>query len=351
MAKGGGGGGDVKGAAREAGEQSRWLAREQTIANRPNQYNAWGSNEWVRTPYQPYDSGGFDMGSGGPTRADGMTANAPAVGGRVPGATAGASAQPTLTGEQAKAQQDRIARLRRQAASGRGVSRQQAIEELEKLEASGGAGPVDGVLAEGGPPLEQWTQVERLNPILQSSLDAQMRTQRGRSQLAEYKMGDVREQMRNPMDWDQFGDVVGFDPAEQRQAAEDAAYGRATSRLDPQFQQRQQDLQISLRNRGLKEGDAAYDAAMQNFDRARNDAYEQARMGATAEGRQETGLGLQTNERANALRSQQIAEALQQRGMSLQEVNALLQGQEIEGGTPASDSKATIADILSGFFG
>ena len=67
---------------------------------------------------------------------------------------------------------------------------------------------------------------------------------------------------------------------EGRQRAEDFMYNQYKSRLDPQFQEAEQQLQIDLRNRGLVEGDAAYDAAMENFGRQRNDAYQQAKFNA-----------------------------------------------------------------------
>ena len=140
------------------------------------------------------------------------------------------------------------------------------------------------------------------------------------------------------MDFDQYGSPIGFDPAEQRQASEDAAYGRSTSRLDPQFEKQRAEMDVNLRNRGLSPADPAYQAEMETFGRSRNDAYENARMGATLEGRQETQLGMQTNDKANALRRQQIEEDLYKRGHSLEEINMILQGQEIKGGPPSSDA-------------
>jgi len=62
-----------------------------------------------------------------------------------------------------------------------------------------------------------------------------------------------------------------------RQQAEDSMYEQFTSRLDPKFEEQEQQLQIDLRNRGLREGDAAYDAAMANFGREKTDAYQQAK--------------------------------------------------------------------------
>lgn len=250
MGKSSGSSPNVVGAAKETGKQAKELQREQTYANRPDQYNPWGSTQWTTS-----------IGD------DGLT---------------------------------------------------------------------------------KYTQRETLNPMLQSSLDSQLGIQQARSGAAGNVASRLGDMFSTPMDFDQFGGVVGFDPARQRGFAEDAAYGRATSRLDPQFEQRAKELEIDLRNKGLRAGDAAYDAQMETFNRARNDAYEQARMGATLEGRAETGLGLETNERANALRRQQMEEALFQRGLPLEEINRLMQGQEIEGSTPSMQEKATIADKLGG---
>jgi hypothetical protein len=300
---------DVIGAAKEEGLQERASALETTIANRPNQYNPWGSTEW--------------------------------------------SWQETTN-------------------------------------------PITGE------PMFTYGQTETLAPLLQQSLDAQQAVQAGRSELAEAGMARVWDEYQNPFDFDQYGDPIGMrdvgpvgrfdyqgpgveqfaaDPNAFRQQAEDAAYGRATSRLDPQFQAQQSQLEISLRNKGLSPGDQAYDAAMANFNRGRTDAYEQARMGATLEGRQEAqqmyqqalggyqanlgaqqqafqqamggqqfdlaaqgqdfGQATQQQAIANQLRRQQQEEDLFARGYDLQEVNALLAGQQIEGGPPSSGAAST----------
>lgn len=249
--------------------------------------------------------------------------------------------------------------------------------------------------------LTEWSQTETLNPQLQASLNAQQNIQQGRSELAEGMMARVWDQYQTPMDFDPYGkpiqaaDVAGenrfsfdqgltdfqYDPTGHRQTAEDAAYQRATSRLDPQFESQQQALTTRLRNQGLSPGDQAYDAAMANFDRSRADAYEQARLGAVAEGRAEDqllfgqqlsahqqnvgqqgqlfgqalqGSGLRNQQQqqeydqaqqsaqlANQLRTQQMQEDLYKRGYSLQEVERLLAGQGITGGPPTSGGQTS----------
>lgn len=240
---------NVEAAARATGEEARALNAEQTAANRPDQYNPWGSTTWQSVP--TYD---------------------PTTGGMI----------------------------------------------------------------------NRWIQQESLAEPLQQSLNSQMNIGAGRAQLAEGLMGRAWEDYQNPFDWSKYGDVQQFnyDPTQQRQAAEDAAYQRQVNRLDPAWESRQAQLQERLNNQGLRPGDQAYDSAMRNFDTGRNDAYEQARLSSTAEGRGEADLmfnqAAMQNQIANALRSQGISEGLGQRNFNLSEVERLLQGQLISGGPPSS---------------
>jgi hypothetical protein len=137
------------------------------------------------------------------------------------------------------------------------------------------------------------------------------------------------EEMGSAPDWAQFGEAQGleFDPTELRQRAEDDAYTRSTNRLDPQFEADRNRLEIQLRNRGLSAGDQQYQSEMDSFNTGRNDAYEQARLGATGEGRSEADMlwNQQTGstDYANALRDQKIQEYINKRGFSLGEQNAV----------------------------
>jgi hypothetical protein len=128
------------------------------------------------------------------------------------------------------------------------------------------------------------------------------------------------------------------DPYQTRQRAEDAVFNQASSRLDPQFAGKNKALEVKLRNQGLAPGDQGYQAQMDTFGQGKNDAYEQARLGSVAEGRDEFGVSLQGNERANALRNQQIQEYLAKRGQSLGEANKLMEGQ----------TAADIGDLMGG---
>lgn len=219
-----------------------------------------------------------------------------------------------------------------------------------------------------------WNQEETLNPMLQQSLDSQMAIGAGRSSLAEASMARAWEDQQNPMDFDQYGGPIQFnaeagpqdfnyDMGNQRQVAEDAAYGRATARLDPQFAAREDSMRTQLRNQGLRAGDRAYDSAMENLGKERNDAYEMARLGSVGEGRTEQqlgfgqaaqqaglnaqfqnqryGQGAQTNQISNALRQQQVQEDLYKRDFNLSEVDRLLEGQMVQGGPPSTGGQTT----------
>lgn len=78
------------------------------------------------------------------------------------------------------------------------------------------------------------------------------------------------------------GSLAGgqLDPAAMRDQAINAAYTQATSRLDPQWQQRMASADNQAINRGLAPGSRAYDSGMETLNNARNDAYAQALLNA-----------------------------------------------------------------------
>jgi len=99
-------------------------------------------------------------------------------------------------------------------------------------------------------------------------------------------LNDIGTQYRyNDMDTSGMQTVGGAE--QQRNRAESALYDRSTSRLDPQFAEEANNMEIKLRNRGLSEGDAAFDSAMDTFNRKKTDAYQTARNEAIMGGGQE----------------------------------------------------------------
>lgn len=102
-----------------------------------------------------------------------------------------------------------------------------------------------------------------------------------------------------------------------RKAVEDAYYQRQTSRLDPQYGQAEADLRTRLANEGLTPGSEAYNREIEQFGRAKNDAYAGARNDATTNSTSELaklfGMGLSARQQgvaeANYLRDQPLKEA------------------------------------------
>ncbi len=95
------------------------------------------------------------------------------------------------------------------------------------------------------------------------------------------------------------------------QDVSDRAYGAMTSRLDPQWNQREQMQKTQLANQGLVAGGEAYDNSMRDFNVGRNDAYQQANLAA-----------IQTMPQ-----TQQLAQSL--RDQPLNEMNALKTGSQV----------------------
>lgn len=92
------------------------------------------------------------------------------------------------------------------------------------------------------------------------------------------------------------GSVPGFNPANANftndvAAARDAAYKYATSDLDPQFAEQQDQLTQQLADRGIPIGSEAYNLAMDQFGRSKSGAYENARNQAYLQGLQAENQG------------------------------------------------------------
>lgn len=179
------------------------------------------------------------------------------------------------------------------------------------------------------------------------------------------------EQTQRTLDYSGISDIS--DPTQLRQQAEDAMFNKAKSRLDPQFASKRNELEIKLRNQGLGPEDEAWKSQMGQLDMQETDAFNQAMYQASDAGRAEAGQlfgqdvtrrntytgerdrqgsfynqagqqqfgqafqanqanyqqAMQGSQYANAIRQQQITEEMQKRGFSLNEINALLSGQQV----------------------
>jgi len=109
-----------------------------------------------------------------------------------------------------------------------------------------------------------------LDPKAQGALDAQMGLSKEMGTLAQEQIPGVREQYSQPMDQSSVQGIA------------DKAYEAQTSRLDPQWNQREDQTRTRLANQGLMSGGEAYGNEMRDFNSARNDAYQQANLASIA---------------------------------------------------------------------
>lgn len=93
-----------------------------------------------------------------------------------------------------------------------------------------------------------------------------------------------------------------------------ARLGELTSRLDPQYQQQESDMRSRLAAQGISENSDAYRRELDNFSRAKNDAYGQANLDATISGANEQsrlfGIQQAQGQFANQAQDQSYQQAL-----------------------------------------
>jgi hypothetical protein len=124
--------------------------------------------------------------------------------------------------------------------------------------------------------------------------------------------------MASPMDWSQFGPLD--DGSAAREQAINSAYTQATSRLDPQWQQRESQMRTQLANQGLDPNSEAARGANMQMGQQRNDAYTGAMASAIQQG---TAAQAATFGQNMAARQQAIAEALRKRGQPISELQQM----------------------------
>lgn len=131
----------------------------------------------------------------------------------------------------------------------------------------------------------------------------------------------LAEQMRQPLDFGSLGTLGTGDSA--RDAASNAAYAQAASRLDPQFREMESRNRARLLNQGLVEGSEAYNKAMDQLAQQRTDAYNQANYSAIREGTAAGSAAFQQNLAARQQAIQELLRARQQPQADLQFLQGL----------------------------
>jgi hypothetical protein len=180
-----------------------------------------------------------------------------------------------------------------------------------------------------------WTQHNAVDPATQKALDSQQALQQQRSDLAAGMIGRVGQEIGQPMDWSKYGQGQGLqmDPEQARQSAIENSMQQYSSRADPRFARGEDQLRTRLANQGITQGSDAYDQSMREFQQNKEDAYKQAQFSAIgtggAEAQRMQGMDVTGANFANTLRSQGMAEEMQRRGFSLNEINALMTQQQV----------------------
>lgn len=136
--------------------------------------------------------------------------------------------------------------------------------------------------------------------------------------LSQGLMGQAAGEMGQPFDWSQFGEID--DGSDARDQAISAYYDQATSRLNPEWAQREELAGSRLANSGLDPNSQAYRNAQRQLGNQRNDAYGGAMRSAIGAG-QAAGDSVFRNSMMS--RQQAISEALRKRGGALGDLGQL----------------------------
>ena len=246
---------DYSGAAVAQGEANREVVRDQTFANRPDQYTPWGATSW--TPYQATD---------------------PATG----EATTAWSQTQSLTPELQDILNKQIAIQSGRSDVAGALTGRMGAEFTQ---------PMDwrGLNPMGEVPTQQYTIPEEVQRNVDYS-DIPVPTAPGQVMglSTEGLSGINGPQQQTSLDYSGIGGVG--DGTDYRARAEQSIYDKGASRLGDQFETRREQMEIKLRNQGLRPGDAAYDAQVQSVDQQETDAYGQlqndAIMGGMSEANQ-----------------------------------------------------------------
>ena len=168
-----------------------------------------------------------------------------------------------------------------------------------------------------GQTVSQWTQNNYLSPDQQSALDSQMRIQGGRSGAAETLLGQATGAFQKPFDWEGQPSKPG-----SLEDAQGAAYTKMSAMLEPGRERARSGLDTKLANSGLPINSEAYKRAQENQQTGFTQQDQAMMAQAMGEGRSDVNTQQQ-------MRAAGIAEEAQRRGMTLNELNALLTGQQV----------------------
>ena len=168
-----------------------------------------------------------------------------------------------------------------------------------------------------GKPVTSWKSIVELSPEQQAAQDAQTQITQGRSEAAKTLLDQATGAFETPFDWEGLPDTPGSVSDAQR-----SAYETMSASLEPGRERARSSLDTKLANMGLASGTEAFKRAQGGLGEQFAQQDKQLLGQAMGEGRADIGA-------QQGMRSAAIAEQAQRRGMSLNELNALLTGQQV----------------------
>lgn len=215
--------------------------------------------------------------------------------------------------------------------------------------------------APAAPIASKWSSRTQLTPDQQRLFDLRQSAQ-------GTLLGQANENIKAPLDFSGLNKQttnlgLNNDFSGERQRVEDALYSRSKSRLDPQFELGQKDLETKLYNQGVQPGTEAWNRELSSLAQQKQDAYGGARTDAITGGGAEQsrlyGMDYQTaNQNAllgNQARQQGLNELFAMRQTPLQELQLLqgggTSGAGAAGGHPGGGGQPVANTDIGGAFG
>ncbi len=152
-----------------------------------------------------------------------------------------------------------------------------------------GTASIPGVGSTPGFDIPPQSQQINLTPQGQQLYSGELGLQTGEQKLGQGALDRTTASLSQPFDAGSVGQIA------------DKAYGAMTSRLDPQWAQNTEMNDAKLANQGITPGSQAYNDAQRVFNQSKNDAYQQANLGAIS-------TMPQTYQLATAAREQPLTE-------------------------------------------
>ena len=189
--------------------------------------------------------------------------------------------------------------------------------------------------------IPQYKVTQEFSPEQQALYDLSTGTARDYGEIAQSQLGKVRSTLESPFSLEAMGAAPTVNE-QTRMATRDAMLAR----LEPQYAKDRAALETSLANQGFMTGTEAYNNAMDEFNRMRNDAYLAADLQAGNEMARMYGLETTARDRA-------INEMLMQRQQPMAELSSLISGSQptMPGFIQAPQGQVSAPDFMGAAYG